>query len=235
MKSKLHNITKASLTAAALLGLATASLTWAGVLPAQSHAFGQTYAEWNVAWWQWYLGLPPVSATGVTHPAIDDPHFDVTEGQSGHVWFLAAPFPGTYARSITIPTGTALFIETLTSEWSSLEGFPTEQDQRAAATLFANHIVDPFFTIDGVPVKNIGKFRVPTPQFTFTAPTPWIFGDTGGTGTAVAEGYCFLVNPLSVGEHTIHYGGAFHFAIAEGDDFDLDQSLDMTYNITVQP
>jgi hypothetical protein len=233
MKTKLNNLTKAAV-AAALLAAATAGSTWAAVLPAQSHALGKTYAEWNVAWWQWFLGQPMLSAGGATHPGVDDPRFDITSGQSGQVWFLAAPFPGTFVRSGTIPTGTALFIESLTSEWSSLEGFATEHDQRAEATLWANHIVNPSFTIDGVPVKNINLYRVATPQFPFTAPSPWIFGDTGGNGMSVAEGYCFLVTPLPVGKHVLHYSGSFHFAVAEGDDFDLDAPMDMTYNITVQ-
>jgi hypothetical protein len=84
-----------------------------------------------------------------------------------------------------------------------------------------------------VPVQDIGAFRVGSPQFTFTAPTPWIYGDTGGTGTTVADGYYVFLDPLPAGQHTLHYGGGFHFAVAEGDAFDFDDTLDMTYSLTV--
>jgi len=60
------------------------------------------------------------------------------------------------------------------------------------------------------------------------------FGDTGGTRTIVADRYYCLLEPLSAGQHTIRYGGSFHFAVAEGDDFDFDAALDMTYTITVK-
>jgi hypothetical protein len=142
---------------------------------------------------------------------------------------------GTNARTCTIPDGKALFFALPNSEWSSLEGFATESDQRANAKLFGDHIVNPFCTIDGVPVQSIGSFRAGSPQFTFSAPTPWIYGDTGGTGTTVADGYYVFLDPLPAGQHTLHYGGGFHFAVAAGDAFDFNDTLDMTYSLTVAP
>ena len=124
----------------------------------------------------------------------------------------------------------------INAEASDLEGLgSTEAEQRATAEFLADHIVvSPFCTIDGVAVANILSYRVPSPQFTFTAPTPWIFGDTGGAGTSVGDGYFLMLAPLAVGQHTLHFGGAFHFAVAEGDPFDFDASLDMTYHLTVR-
>ena len=219
----------AVLAALLLLGAASNTLAGGNVLPPGSHALGKSYTEWNVAWWQWALSLPVDG-----HPFNDTPDFDVTEGQSGHVWFLATPVTGTpVVRHCVIPADKALFIESLTSEWSSLEGYLTEADQRAAADWYAQHMHSLYFKIDGKPLHNIGDYLVSSPQFDFTAPSPWIFGDTGGTGTTVGEGYCFLVAPLSVGRHTIQYGGAFHFSVAEGDPFDWDAQVDMTYNLNV--
>ncbi len=212
-------------------GVCPKALAEAKVLPPSSTAFGKTYTDWNVAWWQWALGLPVAG-----HPFNDTPAFDVPEGQSGEVWFLATPTPGTpVVRNCAIPAGKALFIESLTSEWSSLEGFTMEADQRAMADWYALHMKNLYFILDGRPVPNIGAYLASSPQFTFTAPSPWIFGDTGGTGTTVAEGYCFLLMPLSVGRHTIQYGGEFHFSTAEGDPFDYDAQVDMTYNLTILP
>jgi hypothetical protein len=132
------------------------------------------------------------------HPGLDTPDFDVRSGQHGEVWFLGAPFD-THERSITIPDGKALFLVLLNVDASSLEDPPfhgdTEAEQREIAMFFGDHIVNAFCTIDGDAVENIGDFRVTSPQFEFTAPTPWLFGATGGTGTAVVDGPIFCNFP----------------------------------------
>jgi hypothetical protein len=71
---------------------------------------------------------------------------------------------------------------------------------------------------------------VTSPQFGFTAPSPWIFGATGGTGTATGVGYFVMLATLSVGTHTIHYTGAFKFSEAPEDYI----AVDMTYHVTVK-
>jgi hypothetical protein len=122
-----------------------------------------------------------------------------------------------------------------TAEASNLEGLgTTEAEQRATADWFAVHIVDSFFEIDGQPVADIESYRVASSQFKFDAPTPWVFGPTGGKGTSVADGYYVLLKPLPKGQHTIHYGGSFHFSIAEGDPFDLEIPSDSTYHLNVK-
>jgi len=199
------------------------------VLPRKSAPYGKSYGEWSAQWWKWGMSLPVQG-----HPFIDSPGFDVTEGQSGDVWFLGAPF-GTVARTCTIPSGKALFLGVVNAEASNLEGLgDTEAEQRATAEFLADHILNPSCTIDGVVVANISSYRVSSPQFTFTAPSPWIFGDTGGTGTSVSDGYFVMLAPLSVGQHTIHLGGALHFAIAEGDPFDFDATVDTTYHLSIR-
>lgn len=234
MKNKTLLISKTVLALAAAIPLfVAASVAHANpkVLPPTSHPFGRTYGQWSAAFWKWAMELPLTSSAGATHPFIDDPRFDVTEGQSGNVWFLAGPF-GTVSRSITIPSGTALFMPILNAEASDLEGLGStaaEQSANATATEDAALVSSLSFLIDGIPVQNLTAYRVVSPQFTFTAPTPWIFGDIGGTGKAVGDGYYIMVAPLSAGQHTIHFTGTFDFGSAGS------FSLDVTYNITVQP
>jgi len=199
------------------------------VFPPQSFPYGASYADWSAAYWQWLFALPADN-----NPGLDSPDFDVTDGQSGHVWFLTGPF-GAIERNVTIPAGTSLFVALVNVEGSSLEEPPfygvTAAEQQAIATGFADYITDLSFTVDGRTVKNIGAFRVTSPQFSFTAPTPWIFGATGGTGTSVGVGYFVMLAPLSVGQHTIHYTGAFKFSDAPEDYI----GVNMTYHITVKP
>jgi hypothetical protein len=201
------------------------------IFPQTDSPFGMTYTDWSVAWWQWALELPVAG-----HP-FTDPGFvcnSPNNDQSGPVWFLALAqkqMPEV-ERSCTIPANTAVFIGLVTVECSSRErpifpepfafGAKTEELQIECATHYANQIVvdqdTPFCEIDGERVANLGSFRFPSPQFTFTAPTPWIFGKHGGDGTAVGDGYFLMLKPLSSGTHTLRCGGKFDFgggAVAE--------------------
>jgi len=210
-----------------------------GVAPTNSNPFGLTYKQWAGRWWKWFMQLPVTSPTGVPHPGLGPClPFDISEGQAGQVWFLAAPLGSPCTRTATIPYGYALFFALLNAEQSSLEPCPACGNdavcQGNAATGFANLIENLACEIDNVPVPNISGYRFVNPQITFTAPSPcWIFATcangcatTGGTGTSVGDGYYVFLNPLSTGVHTIHY---------KGDFAGLGLSLDMTYIVTVQP
>ena len=202
------------------------------IAPPNSEPYGKTYGEWSAAWWTWAMELPV--ACPIPHPFVDDPAFDVTEGQHGNVWFLAAPF-GTVNRTCTIPADKALFVGLLNAEASDLEGLGiTEAEQRANAKSTADHIHNVACSVDGDAVAHIDYYRVESPQFSFTAPTPWLFGTTGGTGTSVSDGYFVMLKPLSRGSHTLRYSGIIHFTLA-ADGFDADYPLDMTYHLTVAP
>jgi hypothetical protein len=225
---------------AVLLGLMAPTAMWvaqadrnpsAGVLPPNSKPYGRSYGEWGAKFGQWGLGLPIEG-----HPFLGCPE-PVDAGQSGPVWFLAA---GPAECSVTVPVGKALFFPLANADCSSLEDPPfhgdTAAEQRTCAKFWADHIVKAslFCEIDGVSIGNLASYRAVSPQFEFTAPTPWVFGAVGGQGTAVVDGYYLFVSPLSRGDHTIHFGGAFHFSIAEGDEFDADFGYDTTHNLTVR-
>ncbi len=192
---------------------------------------GKTYSEWAAAWWQWSLALP---VNG--HPFIECMK-DFSAGQSGNVWYWAAP-EGRVTCKENIPQGKAIFLAVRDVEVSSLEDPPfygaTEAEQRRAAQWFANHIVDVFCLIDGVPVQKIADFRFLTRQFVFSAPTPWIFGAVGASGTAAADGYYVMVPPLPKGNHTIHYGGTFRFEAGELGPDPVESRQDVILELTVQ-
>jgi hypothetical protein len=99
------------------------------------------------------------------------------------------------------------------------------------ATANADFITNVSCTVDGVDVDNIADYRVVSPQFSFTAPNPWIFSDPDvltGPGAVVSDGYFVILRPLSVGQHVLRYAGEFDFG--GGAVFPLD----MTYTINVQ-
>jgi hypothetical protein len=199
------------------------------IIPPDATYHGKTYGEWSAAFWQYALALPVEG-----HPFLNE-EVDFSAGQKGSVWFWSAP-DGPFTRHISMPPGKALFLTIRDVEVSSLEEPPffgaTEEEQRAQANWFADRIVDLFVTINGVPVENLEDFRFTSPQFTFTAPTPWVFGDIGGTGTAVSDGY-FLMLELPKGHHTIHYNGTFRFAAGELGDEAFDLPHEATIEVTI--
>lgn len=236
MKSQFNKILGVTLLATGLVlgGAAPAAAHDGGhrravVLPPNSCPFGMSYGEWSAKWWQWFMEHPVAG-----HPSVDSPDFDISSGQHGKVWFIASPF-GTVERTVQIPVGKALFIGLLNAEASDLEGLgATEEEQRATAQWLSDHIVDVECTVDGRAVRRIERFRVQSPQFSFTAPDPWVFSPApSGEGTAVADGYFVMLAPLSRGNHTVHIAGSFHFAAGELGPDPLDFGLDMTYNIQV--
>jgi hypothetical protein len=175
------------------------------------------------------------NSDGAIHPWKDSPRFNVTESQTSDVWFLGAPF-GKIRRSCLIPSGKALFFQLFGVESSSVEPAPfygaLADDQAAIARYWADHLVNVFCEIDGIPLSNLSAYRVQSPQISITTPTPWIQGETGGKGTSSGDGYFVFLSPLAPGEHTLHYGGAVRFTKAQ-DPIDLSEGIDMTYNITV--
>lgn len=219
-----------SLSTCALLAFASASSSHdhPGVFPISAAPYGLTYAEWSAGFWRWFMEHPLVG-----HPGIDDPSFDVTSGQSGPVWYLATPVefdtrnPTLRTRHISIPSGTSLFVGMLTGEMSSNEGAATEAEQRDIANFQADVITMEQCTLDGYPVDT-GVLRFESPQFSFTAPDPWIFSpSSSGPGTAVGDGYYVFLKPMSVGRHVLHYRGYFDFG-----GFFI--SADQTYIIDVR-
>jgi hypothetical protein len=201
------------------------------VFPPNANPHGATQAVWQERFWQWALELPAQD-----HPCSDTPNYDATEGQSGEVWFLPGVVsysPGSpITRTCTIPADTSLFVAVINNEWSSLEGYLTESDQRTFSNWQTDHVLAASLscTLDGTALSNPLAYRKETAQFTFDAPSPWLFGDVGGTGTAVGSGYHVFLKELAPGQHTLHFTGQYHFTTAN-DGFDLDVYVDMTYLI----
>jgi len=197
----------------------------------QANAHGHTQAEWSAKWWDWFCERPLAG-----HPGNDGP-FDVTAGQTGDVWFLASPTAydasTSFTRSCTLPADKSLFVMLIGSEWSSLEGLSTEQEQRDLAVWYGDHILPSSLscTLDGAALANPAAYRHESAQFSFDAPSPWFFGDTGGAGTSVADGYYVFLKELEAGPHTLNYTGQVHFTAA-ADGFDFDAWINVTYNIT---
>ena len=167
------------------------------------------------------------------------------------MWFLGGTYTATpdangnviavATRDATIPAGTALFFPILASEASVLEGNgTTDAELRSVAQWLQDHAQGLTCTIDGRPVRRLDNYRVQSPLFTIgPLPDNNVFEASGvpapeGTTTpSVSDGVFVMVEPLSVGRHTIHYYGAAVFTQAQ-DGFDFIFSQDITYHLTVK-
>jgi hypothetical protein len=143
---------------------------------------------------------------------------------SGDVVFLAGTAGGSATRSCTITSQQSILVPLINVECSTLEGNGrTPAELNKCARGFADQFTNLSLVIDGVPVSNLTKFRVGSPVFTFTSVAGNVFGVPAGTTRSVADGYWALIRPLSVGTHTISFGGAFQ-----------DFSTSVTYTLTVR-
>jgi len=215
-------------------------------LPFARLSNGKTYGEWSAEHWRWTFSLPVDN-----HPLFDTA--DCSAGQSGRVWFLGGTFTttvnpsgvvvGTADRDCRVPVGTALFFPLINTECSTIEGNgTTDAELRACATFFQDHAHDLAATIDGVPVEDLDSYRVQSPLYTF-GPLPdnnilQLFGldaPAGSTSPSVADGVLLMLRPMSQGNHTIHFTAAQTFSTANGDPFDFEFRLDITYHLTIEP
>ncbi len=195
------------------------------VLPPTSHPYGATYSQWSARWWQWDLLLPADQ-----NPSFDDGGncSNGANGQSGPVWFLTGVIntSGTAVRNCTVPAAKAMFFPIINAECSTLEAPPFHGDNEAQLRACAEsfHIGDVYATIDGRAVQDLNAYRVDSGLFNFTVPDNNVLGVPAGSGQSVSIGYYLMLAPLSIGQHTIHFGGTYT---------DFDFTLDITYHLTV--
>jgi hypothetical protein len=205
-----------------------------GVLDPTNTYEGKTYSQWSAEHWQWLYSL-----AADKHPLFDTA--DVSVGQTGDVWFLGGTYTttagtngviyGTAVRDCVIPQGKSLFFPLIDAESSTAEGNGTNYAELLANSQAQIDGVDTLScTIDGHSLSNLTSYRAASDLFTWgPLPTNNVFGDpanfpAGTTSQAVSDGYFLMVQPMSPGDHSIHFtGGVPGF------------QLDITYNITVTP
>ena len=195
------------------------------VMPSDSHPYGRSYAEWQAKWWQWAISIP----FDGHHPGQDESGVDAARGQIGPVWFLTGVFnsSGSATRDITVPSGKALFFPVLNGECSTVEAPPflghNETELRECVRLFRPKAM--LCEIDGRPVSDLDHYDGESVLFNFDAPpNNLLIGNSAASGQAVDRGNYLMVPPLSLGSHTLRFGGT-------SGSF----SLAITYHITIAP
>jgi hypothetical protein len=218
------------------------------VVPPTALIEGKTYGQWSEEWWRWAYSLPVNH-----HPLFDNA--PASAGQSGWVWFLGGNFTGTPAvRTATVPAGKALFFAILDAQQDDTDcdgdrriADPlTEAQLRANVKALMDSAHDLRCTLDGVAIPGLAeRYRAAsaTPGgFSYTQPGLNNFlsnfgypcwSNSNGDPVfvdapiyhPVADGYYVMLEPLSVGEHTLHFSGEL------GNPMTFAQ--DVTYHLTV--
>lgn len=183
-------------------------------VPSSSSLFSAISANWA----RWVLQIPaPIN------PILDPTGANCAQNQNsnGRFWFLVGDFGGTVVRKCDIPQGRVIFlpvINALVTEVGSIS-----QDQAVAKQL-ADMITSAQASVDSVPLSSSNIVRSQSVPFGFVAPHNEIVGDPPGPGTGVTDGFWVLLQPLAIGQHTIHFAGQTSGGF----------SIDVTYQITVK-
>ncbi|HEY5909892.1 MAG TPA: hypothetical protein VJA21_04730 [Verrucomicrobiae bacterium] len=235
---KIHKYNRAGLLGAAL-GIASLAAGFAavadeqrGVFPLHSKPYGKSYGEWAVAQIQWTMSIPIA-----TSPWANDTTGEFAAiGQSGPVWFLGSSLGGSLTRTFTMPAGKAIFVPV--NLWvfgavafdcePSVPGVVCDVPTLyAAAAEAADAAVVLAVSVDGRPIRNLRNYRAVSPgPFGVTVPADNISGVPAGTHfPQVADGYFVILEPLSVGRHTIWVN------VVNANGFETT----LAYNITVAP
>jgi len=188
----------------------------ADVLPNDTILGGRTIGEWSAEWLKWMVVIPTNQ-----NPMLDIDGSRAGVGQpEGDVFFLGFA-PGfsaeTVTRSFSVPEGKYLFFPVMFYEADNVNTFPplSVQELRDQAAGIINAPLELHATIDGVEVPNLLEHRAITPVLSFFYDSAdnfqtFAFGGqpiTGLIDPVVADGYWLMIEPLTPGVHTLHFGG----------------------------
>jgi hypothetical protein len=218
----------------AIGGVMSVGLLWPSqVVAGDDQSFEQLSAEWQ----QWALSIP----TSV-NPMLDGSGANCTVGQHGSVWFLAGSFFGGRAtRKCFVPQNTALFFPVINAVnfntpnvcGQGPQALSVREIRRTSAD-FIDGAVNLSVEVDRRPVDG-RRGRVKSVVFAVSLPADNVFdapctglGDVpaGVYSPAVDDGIYVQLEPLRVGDHTLHI---------HAENRSANFSLDVTYLITVVP
>ena len=205
------------------------------VLPPHSSVAGKTLQEYAGGWYQYIYSVPQDK-----NPLLDDTGANAHVNQSGPVFYLVGKVDTgsgttiTAERSITVGDDKYLFFPLININTDNVfEPTPKTVEQLTAdAKANIDGVNALHASIDGVDVPDLFSHREASGSFDYVLPENNIYAAFGANvpaGTvspAVADGYWLMVAPLSVGEHTINFGGV---NAATTPNF----TLDVTYHVNV--
>ena len=150
--------------------------------------------------------------------------------QQGDVWYLAGNFGGSSDRTCSIPKNKKLFFPLINWIFWTPEDCTDENDCRSKLSVEVDKVTQFTCTIDDVPCAWVAQIvRSQSASMPLNVPKNSFAVTDGGykpglRKISVADGYWVMLEPLAVGEHTLHFTGATSFPF----------SLDVTYHLNVK-
>jgi len=177
------------------------------IFPPGSKPYGLTFAEHEINFWKWILGIPAKES-----PLNDRTGEKCATGQSNtnsSVFYLSMSNGGITERTCKVPVGKGLLIPVMQVEWSEKEapGASVEElhksakkDQDSVNSLYLK-IGDKEYKY-----KDLIKYRTQTDVFEVVFPDIGIFGVIeGGVSKVVADGFYIITEPLTKGNYSVHF------------------------------
>jgi hypothetical protein len=180
---------------------------------------GKSLEEWAKDYWQWWMTVPE---TIPKDPTTNLDQCFIGSDPSNVMIFLVDPYQITYNARCTIPSENYILVPLLVGECD-----PTVPDPRGASDNIQDKWAcakdaDEIFklwevVLDGQILYKNGGNSVVNPDLTeqilvrnssiFTLNILEVnrYGAPAGSYPAVVDGYYFVLNPLSVGEHILEY------------------------------
>ena len=184
--------------------LGTSSLN---IFPPGGNPYGLSYAEHAKNFWNWTLGVP------AAENPINDPTGEKCEiGQSNtnsSVFYLAINNGGESERTCEVPAGKGLLIPVMQVAVTEKEvPGATIQELSSGAKKDQDSVNSLYLQVDDKEFRteNLTKYRIHTDDFNVVFADNGPFGVVkGGPSKAVADGFYVLTEPLTPGNHTVHF------------------------------
>ena len=199
---------------------------------ADSESFQELSAEWQ----QWALSIPTDH-----NPELDTTGENCMVGQRGSAWFLAGTFSGGSAtRTCAVPEGKPLYFPVINSANINAPNVcgqgpdnVSSADLRAISAAIVDGATNLSAAIDGKTIKKLVRvqsevFEVALPEDNiYDAPCTGLGNVPAGIySPAVDDGFYVRLEPLKVGNHTLHI---------HSENSSAGFVLDVTYNLIVVP
>jgi hypothetical protein len=192
-------------------------------------------SEWNYwiqEWWKWLLSIPDD-----TNPCNDHTGQYCGINQTGKddrkVWFLTGSHSRKCTRTCNIPSQKRILLPVANIETSFLEFGTDVESELFKLARDGNRVQDMWLTLDKdrINKSDLEKYYKETPLFDVYLPENniWLWTDSGPT-KAVSVGYWVFLEPLSTGNHTLHF---YQKTADNPPTGTLRCEYDVTYNLTV--
>ena len=204
------------------------------IFPPDSKPYGLSYSDHIKNFWKWLLHIPAKES-----PTNDPTGEGCAIGQSNtnaSVFYLAHNNGGISERVCKVPAGKGLFIPVMEAEVSDKEvPNASVEDLASAAKADQDSVNSLYLKIDDKEYKyeNLTKYRTHTDPFEVVFPDNGIYGVLqGGVSKSVADGFYIITEPLTKGNHTVHFKSSL--ICSDPDCSDPNYVQDLKYNIIAQ-